>query len=78
MSQAMEYEICITLSIGDFIESMGRDPKDRAEFDRWAELAEKGLLNGHIDWSIIYECTKDAMPGDDYDDEDEDEEDESE
>ena len=50
MSQAMEYEICIILSIGDFIESMGRNPKDEAEFNRWAELAEKGLLNGHIDW----------------------------
>lgn len=71
MSQAMEYEICITLSIGDFIESMGRDPKDRAEFNRWAELAEKGLLNGHIDWHIIYECTKDAMVGDDEDEQDE-------
>ena len=70
MSQAMEYEIYITLSIGDFIESMGRDPKDRAEFNRWAELAEKGLLNGHIDWNIIYECTKDAMAGDDEDEQD--------
>ena len=61
MSQAMEYEICITLSIGDFIESMGRVPKDQSEFDTWAQLAEKGLLNGHIDWNIIYKCTKDAM-----------------
>jgi hypothetical protein len=62
MSLPLEYEICITLSFGDFIESMGREPKDQTEFNRWAELAEKGLLNGHIDWNIIYECTKDAMP----------------
>ena len=25
------------------------------------QLAEKGLLNGHIDWGILYECTCDAM-----------------
>ena len=30
-------------------------------FDQWAALAEKGLLNGHIDWDILYECTCDAM-----------------
>jgi len=71
MSLLMEYEINITLSLGDFIESMGRDPKDQAEFSRWAELAEKGLLNGHIDWNIIYECTKDAMAGNDEDEQDE-------
>jgi hypothetical protein len=67
----MEYEIRITLSLGDFIESMGREPKDRAEFNTWAELAEKGLLNGHIDWNIIYACTRDAMPCDDEDNENE-------
>jgi len=71
MSLPMEYEICITLSLGDFIESMGREPKDRAEFNRWAELAEKGLLNGHIDWDIIYECTKDAMASSGEDEQDE-------
>jgi len=71
MSQPMEYEISITLSLGDFIESMGREPKNQAEFIEWAVLAEKGLLNGHIDWSIIYECTKDAMSSDDRDDENE-------
>jgi len=40
---------------------MGRKPKDQEEFEEWAELAEKGLLNGHIDWDIIYECTCNAM-----------------
>jgi len=54
---------------------MGREPENQDEFNTWAQLAEKGLLNGHIDWSIIYGCTKDAMPGD-IDDDDEDEEDE--
>ncbi len=61
MSEIKDHEICITLSIGDFSESMRREPIDQAEFDRWAQLAEKGLLNGHIDWDIIYECTREAM-----------------
>ena len=63
-SEIYEHKITITLTDGDFIESMGRSPKSHDEFDAWARLAEKGLLNGHIDWSIIYECTKDAMPCD--------------
>lgn len=45
MREIEEYEICITLSEGDFIESMGRVPKNQEEFNRWAHLAEKGLLN---------------------------------
>ena len=57
-----DYKITITLCEGDFERSMGRRPKDQEEFNCWARLAEKGLLNGHIDWDIIYECTKDAMP----------------
>ena len=65
MPEIEDYQIHITLSDGDFVESMGRMPKDQNEFDTWAHLAEKGLLNGHIDWDIIYRCTRDAMPGDD-------------
>jgi hypothetical protein len=42
---------------------MGKKPRRQDEFDEWARLAQKGLLNGHIDWDIIYECTKDAMAG---------------
>ena len=61
-NEIREHRITITLTDGDFIESMGREPESQDEFDVWAQLAEKGLLNGHIDWSIIYECTKDAMP----------------
>ena len=63
MYEIKGYKIEITLSEGDFMESMGRMPEDQEEFDHRAVLAEKGLLNGHIDWDIIYECTKDAMPG---------------
>jgi len=56
-----DYKIVITLAEGDFEMSMGRNPRDQKEFNDWAMLAEKGLLNGHIDWDIIYECTRDAM-----------------
>jgi len=59
-----EHEIVLTFCAGDFEQSMSRKPKSQEEFDEWAGLAEKGLLNGHIDWDILYECTKDAM-GDD-------------
>ena len=78
MSDNYEHKIVITLSDGDFIESMGRLPNSQDEFDTWAQLAEKGLMNGHIDWGIIYECTKDAMGKDDDDEEEEDEDDEPE
>ena len=56
-----DYEIRLTLCAGDFEQSMGRKPKNQEEFDEWARLAEKGLLNGHIDWDILYECACDAM-----------------
>ncbi|HEX41451.1 MAG TPA: hypothetical protein ENN81_05255 [Phycisphaerales bacterium] len=54
-------KIVLVLCSGDFEASMHRKPRDQAEFDEWARLAEKGLLNGHIDWDIIYECTAEAM-----------------
>ncbi len=61
MVQIKDYQILIELSEAEFELSMGRKPKDQDEFDDWAHLAEKGLLNGHIDWDILYECTCDAM-----------------
>ncbi len=62
-----DHRIVLTLCAGDFEASMHRKPRDQEEFDEWAGLAEKGLLNGHIDWGIIYDCTADAMPGEDDD-----------
>ena len=56
-----DYRIVIELSEEEFEMSMGRKPRDQEEFDDWARFAEKGLLNGHIDWDILYECTCDAM-----------------
>jgi len=61
MAQIKDYRIVIELSEEEFELSMGRKPRDQHEFDEWAQLAEKGLLNGHIDWDILYECTCDAM-----------------
>ena len=61
MAQIKDYQIVIELCEQEFELSMGRKPKDQREFDEWARLAEKGLLNGHIDWDILYECTCDAM-----------------
>jgi len=61
MVKIKDYRIVIELRDGDFERSMGRKPRDQGEFDEWAHFAEKGLLNGHIDWDILYECTRDAM-----------------
>lgn len=61
MVQIKDYQILIELSEAEFELSMGRKPRDQDEFDDWARLAEKGLLNGHIDWDILYDCTCDAM-----------------
>ena len=57
----VSYAIVLHLCPEEFELSMGRKPSSQAEFDRWSVLAEKGLLNGHIDWDILYECTCDAM-----------------
>lgn len=61
MTGIRDYRIVIELSEEEFEMPMGRKPRDQEEFDDWAHLAEKGLLNGHIDWDIIHECTREAM-----------------
>jgi len=59
-----EHTITLTLCEGDLEMSMGRKPRDDDEFEEWVRLCEKGLLNGHIDWDILYACAKEAMPVD--------------
>jgi hypothetical protein len=59
-----EYTITLTLCDGDFEMSMGRKPRGEEEFEEWVYLCEKGLLNGHIDWDILYACAREAMPVD--------------
>jgi len=61
MAKIKDWRIVIELCEGDFERSMGRKARDQDEFDEWAHLAEKGLLNGHIEWDILYECSRDAM-----------------
>jgi len=61
MTGIKDYRIEIELCEGDFERSMGRKPRDQEEFDEWARFAEKGLMNGHIDWDILYECTCDTL-----------------
>ncbi|MFC1636535.1 hypothetical protein ACFL5Z_17020 [Planctomycetota bacterium] len=56
-----DYKVTLSFLPGEFELSMGRSPRDQNEFDVWARLAEKGLLNGHVDWDILYECACDAM-----------------
>jgi hypothetical protein len=58
-----DHEIRINLSEADFEQSIKRKSKDQAEFDKWANLVEKGLLNGHINWDILYECVSEAITG---------------
>ncbi len=65
MAEIKDYRIILTLSPGDFEQSVGRKPAHPEEFDEWAGLMEKGLLNGHIGWDILYECACDAMGHDD-------------
>jgi len=60
-AEVKDHQIVISLSQGDFEMVMGRKPADQDDFEKWALLVEKGLLNGHIDWDILYECTRDAI-----------------
>ncbi len=61
MTGITDYRVIIELCEEEFELSMGRKPRDQDEFDDRARLAERGLMNGHIDWDILYECTCDAM-----------------
>ncbi len=61
MSSIKDYKIVIEISEEEFELSRCRKPNDQQEFDDWAQLAEKGLLNGYIDWDILNECTCGAM-----------------
>lgn len=56
-----DYRVTLSFLPGEFELSMGRSPRDQDEFDAWATLVEKGLLNGHVDWDILYQCACEAM-----------------
>lgn len=61
-STPAEHNIVFALCEDDFAESFGRRPSDREEFDEWARLVEKGLRNGHIEWKMVFDCAREAMP----------------
>jgi hypothetical protein len=56
-----DYHVTLSFLPGEFELSMGRSPHGQDEFDAWATLVEKGLLNGHVDWDILYQCACEAM-----------------
>jgi hypothetical protein len=61
MTGIKDQRMVIELCEGDFERSMGRKPRGQEEFEEWARLAQKGLMNGPIDWDILHECTCDAL-----------------
>ena len=54
-------QIVIQMSVEDFKMSMGRRPIDQGEFDRWSRLLREKLVKGHINWDMVYACTRDAL-----------------
>jgi len=58
-----EYKIEFVISEEDFEHTFARKPKSVKEFEEFCYFCEKGLMNGHIDWDIIFSCAKEAMTG---------------
>ena len=57
----MEHEIKFDICDGDFEQTFGRKPKSKKEFEEFCYYVDKGLRNGHIDWTIVFDCAKDSM-----------------
>ena len=55
------YKIEIEIWPESFERQFGRPPKSRAEFEEFCSLCEKGLINGHIDMDMVFECARDSM-----------------
>jgi len=55
------YKIQFELCEGDFEQTFGRKPTDKTEFIEFCKYSEKGLRNGHIDGSIVFDCAKESM-----------------
>ncbi len=49
-------QMIVTLFAADFERSIGRKPKDQAEFDSWVKKANIALFNGCLNWDRLYEC----------------------
>ena len=55
------YKIEIEVWPDNFKRQFGRSPRDLAEFEEFCYWCEKGLINGHIDLDMVFECAHDAM-----------------
>ena len=51
----------LILTAEDFERSMGREPEDDEEFDAWACKCEESLLDGSIDWDMVFEYARCAL-----------------
>ena len=60
MTKKYKAEIVFELGIEDFKHCMGRKPNSQEEWDDFVHYTERGV-EAQLDWSIINECTKEAM-----------------
>jgi hypothetical protein len=44
----------------DFVNAIGRQPKDDKELDAFCRLICEGI-NAQVNWEILYKCAKDEM-----------------
>jgi len=56
-----KYEIQVVISEEDFELGVGRRPRHQKEFLSFCCYCEKGLLNGHIDWDILFDCAREEL-----------------
>jgi len=59
----LEYEIQLVISQEDFELAVGRKPRHEKEFLSFCGSCEKGLLDGHIDWNILFDCAREELEG---------------
>jgi hypothetical protein len=54
------HKITHTIGLEDFLQAIGRKPKDQKEFDRFVELIGKGI-DAQLDWDILYSSAGDVI-----------------
>jgi len=56
-----DYTITIILAMRTFRHRWAGRPRIRRNSMTGRTSPKKGLLNGQIDWDILYDCTREAM-----------------
>ncbi len=56
-----EHKIELFIDSIDFEQTFGRQPTDDTEFEWFCFYCQKGLMNGHINWDIVFQCAKEEM-----------------